>query len=257
MTRASLPLLGVALAAATAALLASCDRYPNASDADVLSIQVVCPAGGTSCPPIANGAAVVGVQACTKASDRIDNLKVTLRISPLEWQNPPDPTQRSVFTASLSDNPCVVASFVTRTSPDLVRVDAEMAGFRPDPLWIQTQPASPTDIELIPQPAFLTTNTTTTIKLAALVFTSSGKPTAGTLVQFDAATITPPSGSAYIWPGSAVLDLTKNPPEADATIVTGPSVKSVDVRITAIPPSVAGAPDGGTFVRDFTLAGNH
>ena len=239
------------------AIIAACDRYPTASDDDLLSIRIVCPDGRPSCPAIANGAAVVGIQACTKAQDRIDNLKVTLRIAPLEWQNPPDPAQRSVFSASLTGNPCVTASFITRNSSDLVRVDAELAGFRPDPIWIQTVPADVTDIELIPQPAFLTTNTTSNIKLNTVVLTSSGKVTVGTRVQFDVIGVVPASGSAYLWPGSAIVDTTRTPPSADATLTTGPSVKSVTVQMTASPPVVDGAPAGVTLVRQFTLAGNH
>lgn len=242
---------------AAIASLAACDRYPDASADDVLSVRIVCPDGRPDCPAIANGAAVLGVEACTKAHDRVDNLKVTLRIAPLEWQNPTDPAQRSVYTASLSSNPCVVASFATRTTPDLVRIDAEMAGTRVDPIWIQTMPADVADVELLPQPAVLTTNTTTTVKLSALVLASNGKVTAGTRVDFSAVQVVPPTGTAYIWPGSSLVDLSRNPPTAEATLVTGPSVRSVTVEMTAVPPAVDGAPPGVPLTRDFTLAGSH
>lgn len=244
-------------AAALALAVAACDRYPLANDDDLLSVRLVCPDGRATCPAIANGAAVIAVEACTKAQNRVDNLKVVLRIAPLEWQNPTDPTQKSVFTASLTGNPCVIASFVTRNTPDLVRIDADLGGFRPDPIWIQTIPADVTDLELIPQPAFLTTNTTSNIKLSTLVLTSAGKATVGTKIQFDVISVVPPTGSAYLWPGSAIVDTTRTPPIAEANLTTGPSVKSVMVQMTAIPPAVDGVPEPTPFVQQFTLAGNH
>ena len=239
------------LALTTAA--GNCDRYPDSEDSDLLFARIVCPDGRETCPPTANGSSILGVEACTDAKDRLDGLKVTLRIAPLEWQNPPDQNNRSVYTASLTGNPCVTASFVTRTTPDLVRIDAEMSGYRTDPIWLQTEPANISDIELLPQPGTLTLNATTTVKLNAMVLTSSGKVTTGTRVYFEAIDVVPPTGTAYIWPGSAIVDLTRTPPTAESTLVTGPSVTSVTIVTTAIPPDVEGAPAAAPMTRQFTM----
>ena len=238
-----------------ALLAAGCDRYPTVEDGDYLSIAVVCPDGRAQCPPIANGASILGVEACTRAKDRKSGLKVVLRISPLEFQNPPDLNQKSVYTASLTGNPCVTATFVTRTSPDLIRIDAEMGDYRTDPIWLQAQAADIATIELLPQPAVLTVGSTSTIKLNAMVLTTNGRVTNGTRVFFNAIA-TPPTGSAYVWPGSAIVDLTKTPPTAEATLVTGPSVTSVQVELTAVPPPVEGLPDIAPLTRTFTMAGS-
>jgi hypothetical protein len=244
------------LAMATAA----CSGAPKpVVSSDVVTV-ISCPDGGDGgdggeCQLVADGASLVTVRVCVPDSVQTlaSPLALTLRTSAGTWQNPPDPTQPVVYTASLSGIRCVSPTLVTPTTTLLVRVDAQLAGFD-SVAFITLKPATLRSVELTAMPPLLTPGQVNELPIRAVVrAVGLGSPTSGTSVAFQATAL--PAGTyASMWPTATIIDQTG---QATSTLVVASGATAATVTVTATGPVISGQPQPSNATATVTLAALH
>ena len=237
----------LAVLAVSGLLTAGCkhDETPI-SAADVFTLTA-CPQDAGACQKVADGASRVTLEACVPEAVKTiaPSVNITLRASSGSWQNAPDKSQPSVYTASLSGNRCVRPTLVTSAAALAVDVDAEVAGYKAS-TTVELAAATLEAVELTAAPAFIMPGETNQILVHATVRASGlGVPTVGTVVSFE---VSQDAGYAAMWPASAVID---DKGQAQSTLVIAPPTGSVTVTATATGPTepggLSGTPKPGTI----------
>jgi hypothetical protein len=213
---------------------------PPDGDGDVITLALCPPTdAGTHCtePLVADGRASVVLRACTGASERKDNTLVTLDSTEGRFANPKAPDSPTTQELRVGAQDCADATLVMPRRAGFVRVDADLGGFHPHPVWIGVPAASIENISIIPVPPVLVAKEPSTIALS--VHASSPGGAGSTLGTSAEITVMPTPHDAYAraYPSQLVLDDESN---GEFTLFASAEVSSVTIQIKVSPPASEG-----------------
>jgi hypothetical protein len=194
-----------------------------------------CGADAGTCESVADGRTPVDVEVCVPeaVAVRAANLAATLELSAGRWSvpGPTDAAKPTVTQVALSAQRCAQTSFLTPTTLDPVRIDAQLQGFTVHgDVVLHPAPLDEGTMEVVPQ-AKLAANVDIPLQVTVRA-KANGTPTAGTRVSFVITSVAPATASAAIYPEETVLAGTS----ATAKLSITGAATAVTVLVTATPP---------------------
>ncbi len=217
--------------------LFGCGATPSVEPEDVLTLSV-CPDDAGPCRQVANGRSTVTVGVCVPESveTRPLDLQATLRLpAGNRWTNPSDAANPTTLSLPLSSLRCGYPSFITSTTAGPMRIDAQI-GTVVVSKYLELSPAVIDVVEIVPGAAMPAAGSEDTLTVSVRAV-DNGIPSAGTKVSFEVSQVLPAGESAFVYPGSAILDASTNTASAKVTI--GAKATLVKVTVTATPPDDA------------------
>lgn len=226
------------LLCAVFACAAACADSPESYTSDEVVIIKPCSLPGDDCRAVADGHGPLTIIVSTPVPERVAPFDVQLRTSAGKWLSPTDPTSALTYKASLVATGQFSATLVPPVVPGLIRLDATLLAVSASPVYVALDAAPLGGIDLVATPVALVPSQANTIAVSAKVRgQKQGRPSEGTGVAFTVTSVLPTGAFAAILAASSVIDANDS---ATASLMSGPTVQSVVIKVVATPPTVAG-----------------